>query len=155
MLAPLDSFQDRFLSKIRVSDADALLHFNLAPLRCRRDIAMLGLIHRCVLRKGPDHFKTFFQISTNQARNTRSGSARHGRQIIDIRNRRFLEMERRNALGLIWIYNRLPEAIVSNDSVKEFQRHLQLFIKQRLSSGDPDWKHLLSPRIAVYRHPLR
>ena len=155
VLAPLDSFQDRFLSEIGVSDADALFHFNLAPLRCRRDIAMLGLIHRCVLGKGPDHFKTFFQISTNQARNTRSGSARHGRQIIDIRNRRFLEVERRSALGLIWIYNRLPEAIVSNDNVKEFQRNLQLLVKQRLLSGDPDWKNILSPRIAVYRHPLR
>ena len=49
VIAPLDSFQNLFLSEIGVSDTDALFHFNLAPLRCRRDIARLGLIHRCVL----------------------------------------------------------------------------------------------------------
>ena len=59
-LAPLDSFQDRFLSEIGISDADALFHFNLAPLRCRRDIAMLGLIHRTTLGQGPPHFQQWF-----------------------------------------------------------------------------------------------
>ena len=104
VLAPLDAFQYRFLRELGISDEDAVFHFNLASLQCRRDIAMLGLIHRCVLEKGPDHFGTFFVRSTQQKPNTRSGSARHGRQIADIRNRHFLEIERRSALGLICIY---------------------------------------------------
>ena len=36
-------------------------------------------------------------------------------------DRNFLEIERRSALGLIWIYNRLPEDIVSKVSVKKIQ----------------------------------
>ena len=51
VLAPLDAFQQRFLRELGMSEEDALFHFNLAPLSCRRDIAMLGLIHRCVLKK--------------------------------------------------------------------------------------------------------
>ena len=48
----------------------------------------------------------------------------HGRQLVDIRNKEFMEIERRSALGLIWIYNRLPEAIISNDTVQDLQRNL-------------------------------
>ena len=151
VLAPLDAFQSRFLSELGISDEDALFHFNLAPLPCRRDIAMLGLIHRCMLKKGPDHFSTFFAASTQQRPNTRSGSIRHGMQIADIRDKHFLEIERRSALGLIWIYNRIPKEIISHNSVKEFQRSLQLLVKDRLLSGCDDWKDTLSPRIAVYK----
>ena len=32
---------------------EALEHFSLAPLAARREIAMLGVIHRAVLKKGP------------------------------------------------------------------------------------------------------
>ena len=43
-LMALDSLQDRFLRKLSVSALDALMVFNLAPLRTRRDVAMLGLV---------------------------------------------------------------------------------------------------------------
>ena len=155
VLAHLDAFQQQFLRELGISEEDALFNFNLAPLSSRRDIAMLGLIHRCVLNKGPEHFNTFFAASTQQRRNTRSASARHGKQLSDIRNRRFLEIERRSALGLIWVYNRLPEEIVRHDNVKDFQRSLQSFINDILLSGCDDWKYSLSPRIAVYKHALQ
>ena len=51
---------------------------------------------------------------------------------MDIRHRQFLEIERRSVLGLICIYNRLPEASASNDTVKDFQRNLQLVSKDKL-----------------------
>ena len=38
ILAPFDYFQTRFLSEVGISHADALLYFNLVPLRCRRDM---------------------------------------------------------------------------------------------------------------------
>ena len=155
ILAPLDAVQTRFLRELGISEEVALFHFNLAPLSCRRDIAMLGLIHRCVLEKGPEHFGTFFAPSSSLSRNTRSTSRRHGRQIADIRNKRFLEIERRSALGFIWVYNRIPESIISHDCVKDFQRSLQLLLKDHILAGCDDWKDTLSPRIAVYKHPLR
>ena len=36
------------------------MNFNLAPLSTRRDIAMLGVIHRAALREGPQQLLIFF-----------------------------------------------------------------------------------------------
>ena len=58
----LDAVLDRFLRDRGVDDISALVVFHLAPLATRRDIAMLGLIHRTVLGKGPEQFKHFFCI---------------------------------------------------------------------------------------------
>ena len=154
-LAPLDKFQDRYLKELGISAEDAIMHFNLAPLPCRRDMAMLGLLHRTVLGKGPYHFRKFFQLSGAERRGTRSGSVRHNRQLVDIKDRHFLEIERRSALGLIWVYNRLPADIARHDTVKEFQRSLQQLLKSRLISGCEDWKATFSPRVHAYAHPLR
>jgi hypothetical protein len=44
-----DSLQARLLSHMGLSESTAFLDFNLAPLVVRRDIAMLGVIHKCVL----------------------------------------------------------------------------------------------------------
>ena len=41
ILAPLNNFQDRFLRELGISTEHALIHFNLAPLSSRRDMAMM------------------------------------------------------------------------------------------------------------------
>jgi hypothetical protein len=46
VLRPLDNVQGRLLRELGITEKEALLEFNLAPLACRRDIAMLGLVHR-------------------------------------------------------------------------------------------------------------
>ena len=155
ILAPLDKFQTRFLRELGISLEDALVHFNLAPLSCRRDMAMLGVLHRAALGKGPEHFKKFFTLSTAEHHCTRSGQGRHSRQLMDIRNEHFLEIERRSALGLIWVYNRLPPEIARHNTVKEFQTSLQHLLKDRVAAGCSDWMITLSPRVPVYCHPLR
>merc|ERR1712078_641777 len=48
-LKPLDAVQTRFLKALGCSELEALMEFNLAPLRTRRDVAMLGVLHRTVL----------------------------------------------------------------------------------------------------------
>ena len=58
-LIPLDKIQSRFLEEIGVNAIDALIHFNLAPLSTRRDLAMLGVIHRSILQLGCNHFQFF------------------------------------------------------------------------------------------------
>ena len=154
-LAPLDKFQDRYLKELGISAEDAIMHFNLAPFPCRCDMAMLGVLHRTALGKCPDHFRKFFQLSGAERRCTRSGSVRHNRQLVDIKDRHFLEIERRSTLRLICVYNRLPAEIARHDTVKEFQRSLQQLLKSRLISGCEDWKATFSPRVHAYAHPLR
>ena len=62
VLSRLDRVQARFLRDAGVSEIEALMNFALAPLQTRRDIAMLGLVHRAVLGDGPPHFKEFFKL---------------------------------------------------------------------------------------------
>ena len=59
-LRPVDNILSCLLRDLDIS-LDACLHeFNLASLSTRRDIAMLAVIHRAVLHKGPPHFFPFF-----------------------------------------------------------------------------------------------
>ena len=62
VLCRLDAVQTRFLKDIGIDEQTALLRFHLAPLSARRDMALLGLIHRTVLGKGPEQFRVFFKL---------------------------------------------------------------------------------------------
>ena len=119
VLAPLDRVLERFLRDICVNEIDALMSFNLAPLTTRRDLAMLGLIHRTVLGNGPAHFSRSFKPASAH---TLHRSARQCRNTIrplqPIDTGRQLCVFRRNAFGLVSIYNMLPNTVVAKDSVK-------------------------------------
>ena len=91
ILCRLDAVQTRFLKDIGVDEVTALNNFHLAPLTTRRDIAMLGLIHRTAMGKGPAQFKEFFKRSPNS-------TALH-----DPRNDSNAPITRRSALGLVAI----------------------------------------------------
>ena len=60
----LDAVQDKVLKVVGMTKIQALNDMNLAPLGVRRDIAMLGLIHRATLGRGPHQFREYFQPGT-------------------------------------------------------------------------------------------
>ena len=60
ILRPLDRFQRRFISNLGITGEEALIAFNLAWLEARRDMAMLGLIHRAAVGQGPIQLQTLF-----------------------------------------------------------------------------------------------
>ena len=62
VLRPLDDLQRCFLEELGVSELEAMFLHNLAPLSTRRDIAMLGLVHRSARGRGPGHFAEFFRV---------------------------------------------------------------------------------------------
>ena len=53
VLEQVDRIQEGFLREMGLSEVDALMQYNLAPLWSRRDMAMLGVIHRAAVGKGP------------------------------------------------------------------------------------------------------
>ncbi len=70
-LKALDAIQQRLLRQTGLSETDALVHFNLAPPSTRRDIAMLGIIHRTLLvAKGPRIFADFSVYRIDPVRGT-------------------------------------------------------------------------------------
>ena len=49
LLAKFDSVQNHFLHEIEMTSSDAFLEYNFAPPTPRRNIGVLGLIHKRVL----------------------------------------------------------------------------------------------------------
>lgn len=155
-LAPVDGVQRRFLKETCVSDEDALFVFHLAPLSVRRDIAMLGVIHRTVLGGGPSQFRELFKLAplSGLPARTRSQCSRHRFQLEDPRDKHHSHMLARSALGLIWVYNHLPPKAVEQPSVSGFQAELQRLVKDRAAARCTDWALSLSPRAPLSSHPL-
>ena len=156
VLHQLDHVQESFLKEVGVSEVDALIAFKLAPLKCRRDMAMLGLIHRTVLGKGPHHFQTyFFRASPRAQRDTRAARRRHTKQLHNPRGPAFSEQLRRSVLGLVAVYKLLPQEAVATESVSQFQGYLQSMLKDCAVNNVDGWQNLFSPRVALYMHLLR
>ena len=157
----LQHVQDKILVAAGLSAVEALCNFRLAPLSVRRDIALLGLIHRTVLGHGPKQFQEFFVRDEHV---TREGSGKHGYQLRPLalhesdfrlpgsRPAAYIE---HSAFGLIIIYNKLPRRIVeASTTVSAFQSALQDLVFQRALTGCDDWELTLSPRMPSRRHPL-
>ena len=147
-LAIIDRVQESFLRELGVSETDAMLHFHLAPLHTRRCIAVLGLIHRTVLGKGPPQFREWFILQPasyySAKRSTRAASSMHDRQIFDPLDGSHSTLLARSMAGMIRVYNDLPPDAVHAASVKLFQRYIQGMLKVKLASGDTSWSACLS-----------
>ena len=161
-LLELDRIQDRLVNAAGFCEAEVLRECRLAPLSSRRDMAMLGLIHRTVLGKGPSHFRAFFKPDYNKRQ---AGIGLHRLQLCEygahesdfqLPGSRPADYLQNSALGLVQVYNLLPADIVeSSSSVSSFQSALQGVLMARATAGCTDWKFTFSPRVPMHRHPLR
>jgi hypothetical protein len=151
VLERLDRVQQRFLRDCGVDEETALFNFNLAPLAVRRDIAMLGLIHRTVLGGGSQDFKEHFKLA---GQSEVVPVRRHRNHLKDLPHAARTSAVKRSALGLIAVYNLLPAHAAESLTVPLFQKALQIIVKQRCQDGCEDWRHTLSPRIPLLSHPL-
>lgn len=142
VLEKLDRVQSKFLDDLGIPQVTALMEFNLAPLAARRDMAMLGLVHRAVLGKGPSHFRKLFSIGPDG-------------NLVDTRSRISEPLAKRSALGLVPVYNLLPDGIRSAKEVHIFQKRLQSELKLRAEAGVEQWENTYSPRMSLDKHPLQ
>ena len=155
-LSVIESVQHMFLRALEVSDESALIDYGLAPLSVRRDIAILGIIHRSIIGQGPPMFAHFFRLSLFLAssRPFRFSAPAHNRQLRDSCNVSSPDYVLRSPLGGVRLYNILPQAIVHQTSVHDFQQCLQAFLCSRIRAGDAQWRTLLSWRQPFAFHPL-
>ena len=72
---------------------------------------------------------------------------------MDIADGHYLEIMRRSVLGLVSVYNVLPESVVEATSVACFQSRPQELLKTRVEAGCEDWPLTFSPRIERWRPP--
>ena len=148
VLARLDRLQDRFASEIGLTEKTAFLKFNLAPLCLRRDIAMLGMLHKCVLQQAHPKLNDLFRLAQlpPQRITTRTSAARHDKQLVDIAGSCHLDVVKRSALGLVKVYNLLPQDIVDKRTVKDFQRGLTDMARKLCQADNVFWSTRFSPR---------
>ena len=144
VLEELDRVQQRFLHAVGVSPEEALLRYNLAPLQTRRDIAMLGVLHRTTLGQGTPQFAAWFFLDTRRtpAYRTRRQERLHSKQLYNWLSQRDIEILRRTVLGQVRVYNELPQEAVDLKTVKDFQTWLQDAVKNAASKQEDNWEHL-------------
>ena len=152
----VDRVQKRFLRELGLREEEGLLEFRLAPLSVRRDIAMLGLIHRTALGEGPAHFQNIFARREVRAqdRATRAATSAHRMQMETCDEQSAILS--RSAIGMVPVYNILPAALVEQaTSVKLLQKWLQQLVMDRALSSCDKWRVILTCRCHMYEHPLR
>ena len=152
----LDGVYRQLLRTANLSEEDALLNFGLAPLNARRDIAMLGVIHRTVLGLGPRQFRKFIRLAGDSLNpGGRVALNNHDRQLVSFRKGNYLDMVSHSLLGAIDVYNLLPGYVVDAGDVSAFQNRLQQLLKVLAKDGIPGWQRYLSNRHMMFLHPLR
>ena len=72
---------------------------------------------------------------------TRGQRARHSKQLFDHLQNRDTELLRRSALGLVRVYNALPQAAVDKPSVSSFQKWLQDEVKSKAARDTEKWQN--------------
>ena len=136
VLVRLDAIQTRFLRDAGIDELTALMVFNLAPLAMRRDIAMLGMIHRAALGAGPPHLSALFQRrpGSYMLEDPYQGRGQH-------------PLLKRSAWGLIAVYNALGSGAESILQVILEVFYLQERMKRLISNhGVLEWSRSYSPR---------
>ena len=122
-LNELDGLQRHFVHELGISEGDAFMHYNLAPLKLRRNIAVLGLIHRCVLGHAhPALIALFPRTELAAEPRTRLAQRRHTRQVLDRRDGSHKAVLHRSILRMAKVYNLLPQRAVDAPTVKCLQR---------------------------------
>ena len=147
-LTALDSLYHSFIHAIGIDARTATLDFNFALLNTRRDIALLGLLHKIELGFAHSSLRSLFPRADSVERKniTRLCFNRHSRQLHDECDGTHTEVMSRSIFGLVRIYNLLPESVASSKSVSRFQHLLTGAVKSQCQSNVLDWDRLFCPR---------
>ena len=139
LLLKIAQVQESFLHKLDLSNRDAFLKFNFAPTILRRNIGVLGFLHKRVLglsHPSIEKLLPWYAQRFDEPRNLGHNKQLYGHSV-EISHQRSLF--NRSIFAMVDIYNNLPQEIVDASSVKIFQSLLTKVAKERCLRGDPDW----------------
>ncbi len=146
-LAWLDSVQSSFLCHLEIGEQQAFADHNLAPLRLRRDIGMLGVFWKiCHGVAHPDFATLFPKVPSRVApvHNTRVARRRHDMQLVDPCDGTQLAQFQRSLFGLVKVWNALPTAFVHETSVSSFQSKLAQASRKACSDNRDGWQDMFA-----------
>ena len=142
--------QRSFLKVIGVSEAKAFVEMNLAPLQMRRDLSMLGALHKCSYKVAHADMCKFYPLhKPTEHRYPTRRRPTHDHQLHDFcrekSERPWQLWMKRSAYGLIGVYNELPQKLIDLKKVSLFQRELQDTAKELCKNNFPDWQSIYTP----------
>ena len=149
VIGHIDHIQDRLLRRIGFSNINALSSFSLVPLATRRDIAMLGVLHKvshgiapepiCKLfPKGPVVAPLQYPFWIGFHLNRLSHSRQLLSPCIPLSSDRF----QRSIFGLVPLFNVLPGWLFDIPLTKQFQSVLQKGLLRFSDRSSENWPRL-------------
>ena len=139
LLEKIDNAQARFLRELDLTPEFASIEYAFAPPSLRRNIGMLGFLHKRVLGNCHPSVASLLPFWTDQPECIRSRG--HSKKLyghnVEIQFQR--AMYNNSVFGMTDIYNNLPQQAVDATSVSAFQKYLTHVARTRCQSGDPRW----------------
>ena len=141
LLNKIDGTHRRFLRDLGVSEAAAFLEHNFAPPTLRRNIGILGALHKRVLGKSHPMMEKLLPFWTDRFGPARAG--KHSKQLYGS----FLEVQaqyqlyQRSIFGMCCTYNNLAQHVVDVPTVSEFQTLLTKDVRSRCEAGHANWMY--------------
>ena len=132
---PVDKVQLRLLRELGLNELAALNDYRLAPLPARRDMAMLGVLHKVALGLAPPQLAALFPVRglalepLQHFERLRHWRPLHCKQLLAPPYNCTETMER-SLFGLVRTYNQLSQKTMVCRTVKAFQRCLQDALKK-------------------------
>ena len=146
LLQKLDRVQQHFLDEIGIDAKTAFLECNFAPLVLRRNIGILGLLHKRVLGLAHPVFQRLLPFHADIFHEQREG--RHNRQLywhyLEVQFQRSLFQ--RSIFSMCGTYNTLSQELIDSPSVSIFQAGLTALAKAECQDGNPNWHDCFSCR---------
>ena len=132
----LDHAQKRFLCELGLSTAEAFLEFNFAPPKLRRNVAVLGLLHKRVIGKCHPVYERLFPWYSQRFPEGRGFG--HNKQLYNhcVEISAHQQLYNRSSFLMTDIYNNLPQHVVDAVSVAIFQSYLTHISRTRCQQQD-------------------
>ena len=146
ILDKLDMVHYNFLRDLDVHPSEAFLEFNFAPPKLRRNIGILGLLHKRVLGLSHPLFQDLLPFCNDVPNSAPHGC--HNKQLYghlpDVEFQ--LVLYCRSIFAMTYVYNRLPQYVIDCKTVSLFQSCLTKIVREACTNGDPDWSEFFSCR---------
>ena len=141
----LDSIQVSFLRHLDLSESNAFLKHNVAPMQLRRDIGMLGVLWKVSRNQAhPDLCALLPMCPKPNRHRTRFDNRRHERQFVNECDGTQLQQFARSIFGIVKVWNLLPCKFVECDSVKILQTKLTDAARWACRSDAEAWQRMYS-----------
>jgi len=141
-LQRIDAAQRGYLRELHLTEESGFVVYNFAPPSLRRDIGLLGFLHKRTLEQCHPAIIAFF------------GRAPHVQPWHDKQLQTYLAqcthqrgLYERSIFNIVHVYNRLPQEVVDIASVSNFQACLTAMAKRKCDVGARNWRQ-------IFRTPL-